>query len=80
MATDPFRIKRVSLKLEQAWAASPNMSFGQLIEAVESLAWDHYYRAMPVRYFSARLMNLDDATLEAGLNDWLAGKRAAPTQ
>lgn len=75
MATDPFRIKRVTTKLEQAWAASPQLNLGQLIEAIECLAWDHYYRAYPTRHFSMRLAALDDATFEAGLNDWIAGKR-----
>jgi hypothetical protein len=62
---DPTRIPKICAMLQSLWVANPNLSFGQLIESVESLAWDGPF---PNRDFSARLMNLPDEWLEHALN------------
>ena len=54
-------------RLSTAWAVTPNLTFGQLVESVENVAWD----LVPQRYCSTRLANLPDHLFEAALNQWI---------
>ncbi len=53
-------------KLAAASAATPSLTFGQLTESVENLAWD----MVGTRHFSQRLMHLPDHVIEAALDQW----------
>lgn len=54
-------------RLAQAWSATPNLTFGQLVESVENVAWD----MVAVRHTSARLAALPDHVFEAALDKWI---------
>ncbi len=53
-------------KLAAAWAVSPTLTLGQLIESVENVAWD----LVGNRHVSMRLMHLPDHVLGAALDQW----------
>lgn len=54
-------------KLHAASSATPNLSFGQLVEAVEDIAWD----LCPQRAHSPRMMHMPDHLFEAALMQWV---------
>ncbi len=58
-------------KLQQTWAATPQLRFGQLIESVENIAWAELERVHQ-RECSARLLHLPDQFFEAALDQWIA--------
>lgn len=53
-------------RLAAASAATPSLTFGQLIESVENLAWD----MVAQRHVSMCLMHLSDHLFEAALDQW----------
>lgn len=53
-------------KLAAAAAATPNLSFGRLIESVENVVWD----MIPQRSVSERLMHIPDEVFEHALDLW----------
>ncbi len=58
-------------KLNNAWAATPQCRFGQLIESVENIAWEMLERDQQ-RNFSTRLLYLPDHYFEAALDQWIS--------
>ena len=62
----PQRIARIGVALQSVWCANPHLSFGQLNEKVEDVAWPQL-EAATMRSYSARWMNLPDAYLESAL-------------
>ena len=63
---DPARIGRIAVGLQSLWSAHPHLTFGQLVEKVEDVAWAQL-EAATMRSYSARLMNLPDVFLESAL-------------
>lgn len=54
-------------RLERAWAVTPTLTFGQLIESVENGAWDMVDR----RWTSARMLHMPDDLFSAALDRWV---------
>jgi hypothetical protein len=61
---DPYRIKRILNKLERIWEAQPNAHLGQVLEKLDTVAWDLVLK----RDVSTRFLNMPDECLENGLN------------
>jgi hypothetical protein len=59
---------RLIERLAAAWAQSPELTFGQLVESVESLAWS----AIPERHVSTRLLHMSNEEFGAACDQWAA--------
>lgn len=61
---------QILIKLKQAWTLTPELTFGQLVESVENIAWDMFQK-ISQREFSMRLLHLPDNFFEAALDQWI---------
>jgi hypothetical protein len=69
----------VLAEIAKIWRRNPQLSFGQLVEQIEDVAWDLYEVEMRKRYFSRRLMNLPDFFLLKALAQLNLPKQETPS-
>lgn len=58
---------RILVELDKAAKLNPDISFGRLVESIESIAWD----MIEERPYAPRLSNLPDYVMLAAIDQWV---------